>query len=92
VSADRRVVRATSGFFEDLDGQLGPEHGPNGEPSSNDFQVFELFRIIEQFAIGFDDLPQPIPGRPDYRILIAAGTVVPATPSPRSSRPTATSS
>jgi hypothetical protein len=26
----------------------------------------------------FDDLPELIPGRPDYRLLIAAGTVVAA--------------
>ena len=52
------------------------ERGQNGEPSTNDFQVFELLRIVEQFAVGFDDLPELIPGRSDYRILIAAGTLV----------------
>jgi hypothetical protein len=26
-------------FFEDLDRQLGAERGPNGEPSTNDFQA-----------------------------------------------------
>jgi hypothetical protein len=40
VSAERRrTVRATIGFFEDLDRQLGAERGPNGEPSTNDFQA-----------------------------------------------------
>ena len=72
----RRAVRATSGFFDDLDRQLPSERRPNGEPSTNDFQVFELLRVVEQFAIGFDDLPELIPGRPEYRILIATGTVV----------------
>ena len=77
MSADRRAVRPTAGFFDDLDRQLGPERGPNGEPSTNDFQVFELFRIIELLATGFDGLPEPIPGRPDYHVLIATGTIVP---------------
>ena len=72
----RRAVRATAGFFDDLDRQIPSERGPNGEPSTNDFQVFELLRVVEQFAIGFDDLPELIPGRAEYRILIATGTVV----------------
>jgi len=38
----RRIVRATASFFQDLDRQLGPERGADGEPSSNDFQVFDL--------------------------------------------------
>ncbi len=76
MSAERRVVRPTAGFFDDLDRQLGSERGPNGEPSTNDFQVFELFRIIDLLATGFDALPEPIPGRPDYRVLVAAGTIV----------------
>jgi hypothetical protein len=42
VTESRRIVRATAGFFEDLDRQLPSERGPNGEPSAHDFQVFEL--------------------------------------------------
>jgi hypothetical protein len=76
VSAARRTVRATATFFEDVDRQLPPERGPNGEPSANDFEVFELLRIVEQFATNFDELPELIPGRPDYRILISAGLLV----------------
>jgi hypothetical protein len=77
LSSTRRTVRATQWFFEDLDRQLPAERGPAGEPSTNDFQVFELLRIIERFAVGFDDLPRLIPGRDDYRILIAAGVLLP---------------
>jgi hypothetical protein len=73
----RRTVRATPSFFVDLDRQLPAERGPEGEPSTNDFQVFELLRIVERFAVGFDDLPRLIPGRGDYRILIAVGVLVP---------------
>ena len=78
MSPVRRRVRATAAFFEDLDRQLPPERGAEGEPSTNDFQVFELLRIVERFAVGFDDLPRLIPGRDDYRILIVAGVLVPA--------------
>lgn len=73
----RRTVRATPAFFEDLDRQLGSERGANGEPSANDFQVLELLRVIEVFATRFDELPALIPGRTDYRILIASGLLVP---------------
>jgi hypothetical protein len=69
-------VRATSAFFEDLDSQLGAERGPNGEPSTNDFQAFELLRIVDEFASEWDDLPELIPGRPDYRLLIGSGALV----------------
>ena len=77
MSPTRRVVRATPRFFEDLDRQLRAERGPNGEPSTNDFQVFELIRIVDRFAVGFDDLPRLIPERGDYRVLVMSGTLVP---------------
>lgn len=77
MTAQRRGVRATTTFFEDLDAQLGPECGPHDEPSAHDFQVFELLRIVEVFATSFDDLPALIPGRPQYRVLIGAGLLVP---------------
>ena len=47
MSEPRRIVRATADFFEDLDRQLGAERGPNGEPSTNDFQVFELSLLTD---------------------------------------------
>jgi hypothetical protein len=62
VSERRLVVRATSDFFQDLDRQLPAGRGPNGEPSSYDFQAFELLRMVERFATRFHDLPELIPG------------------------------
>jgi len=53
VTTSRRAVRATARFFEDLNRQLPGERGPNGEPSTNDFQVFDLLRIVETFATPF---------------------------------------
>jgi len=76
LTGERRTVRTTQSFFEDLDRQLPSERGPNGEPSAHDFQVFELLRIVEVFATAFDDLPTLIPGRDDYRILITTGILV----------------
>ena len=76
MTAERRAVRATTRFFEDLDRQLGAERGPDGQPSTNDFQVFDLFRIVETFATQFDELAELIPGRADYRIVIGVGVVV----------------
>ncbi len=76
MSGQRRPVRATSAFFDDLEAQLGAERGPRGEPSVNDFQTFELLRIVEVFATGFEDLPELIEGRAEYRLLISTGLLV----------------
>lgn len=76
MNAPRREVRAAASFFEDLERQLGDERGPNGEPSTTDFQTFELLNIVERFATRFDDLPALIPGRSDYRVLITTGVLV----------------
>lgn len=51
-------VLATARFFEDVDRQFQSERGQKGEPSANDFEVFELLRIVETFATGFDELPE----------------------------------
>ncbi len=75
--AERRTVRATPDFFALIDAQLGDERGPNDEPTSAEFEAYELLAIIERFATGWDDLPQQFPGRPEYRLLIAAGRLVP---------------
>ena len=77
MSDDRRTVRTTQQFFADLDRQLPSERGPNGEPSAHDFQVYELLRVVEEFAVGFDAMTELIPGRPGYRILISAGLLCP---------------
>jgi hypothetical protein len=39
--------------------------------------VYELLRVVEEFATGFDSLPELIPGRPEYRLLVAGGLLVP---------------
>jgi hypothetical protein len=76
VTAQRRRVRVTDAFFEQLDEQLGAHRGPDGEPSSTDFLVIELPAAVERFATGFDDLPEIIDGFHGGRMLIAPGVLV----------------
>lgn len=38
----------------------------------------DLLRIVEQFATEFDSMPELIEGRPEYRILIGTGILVPS--------------
>ena len=54
----KRTVRTTDAFFDQLDAQLGPERGDEGEPSSTDVLVMELPPIVERFAKGLDELPE----------------------------------
>lgn len=72
-----RSVRATPQFFHDLDDQFFAERGPNGEPSAHDFLVVELFRVIERFASGFDELLLVNEHDPGHRMLVTAGRLVP---------------
>lgn len=78
MAADRRVVRVSAGFFDQLDALLGSERGPSGEPSAADFVVIELPAVVERFATDFDGLPEIINGAPAGRVLIAAGLLVQA--------------
>ncbi len=75
--SSRRPVKVDDRFFELLDQQLGSERGPNGEPTATDFLLADLPPIAERFSTEFDELIQPIPGRPDYRSALSAGVLVP---------------
>jgi hypothetical protein len=75
VTGPRRQVRATAQFFLRLD-QLLPAERSGGRPSRVDFEVHELLRAVEEFATRFDELAPLIPGRADYRVLIATGRLV----------------
>jgi hypothetical protein len=76
VSEERLTVRVALVFFEDLDRQLGPERGSLGQPSAADFQASELVEIVDRFATGFEQLPELIVGRSDYRLLMSTGILV----------------
>ena len=77
MTGSRRTVRITRDFFDQLDRQLPAERGPDGRPSRSDFEVYDLLEIVEVFATRFGELPQMFPGRPEYRVLIAPGRLVP---------------
>lgn len=72
----RRQVRVDQRFFDQLDAQLGEGRDSAGAPSSTDFLLHDLPPIAEAFAVEFYDLPKPVPGRPDYRMVITAGSLV----------------
>ncbi len=77
MARDRLVVRVSRTVFDEIDQVLGSERGPHGEPSANDFLTIDLLPIVDAFATRFRDLPEGIPGRTDYRLLISAGVLVP---------------
>jgi len=66
-----RLVRTTEDFWASLDLAL-----PAGkEPSWHAFAATDLPEAMERFATEWDDLPPLVPGRTDYRVLIAAGRI-----------------
>lgn len=75
---NRREVRVADSFFAELDAQLGAERGSTGEPSATDFIVVDLPRIVEEFAMRFDDLPEAMLGVGAARMLIGVGALVAA--------------
>lgn len=60
MTPERRRVRVGEAFFAQLDGQLTPDRGPQGQPSSTDF----------------DALPEIVEGFGGARMLIARGLLV----------------
>jgi hypothetical protein len=71
----RREVRVADSFFEELDTQLSAERGPNGEPSATDFIILDLPRIVEEFSLRFDGLPEAVPDVGAVRMLVGIGTL-----------------
>jgi hypothetical protein len=78
VRDERRTVCVSHDVFAALERVLGAERGPNGEPSVNDFLTIDLLPIVDAFATRFAELPEAVDGRPDYRLLIAAGALIPS--------------
>ena len=74
--SERREVRVTVSFFEDLDRQLGSERGPLGQPSAADFLSTEMLEIVEWFTTHLDSIPPLLDGRSDYRVLVKNGILV----------------
>ena len=74
--SDRRVVRVSPSFFEQLDRQLGPDRSPTGAPSATDFLVVDLPEVIERFATAFGEMPEAVEGVPQARVLVNTGRTV----------------
>lgn len=74
--AERRLVRVSPTFFDQLDQQLGSDRGEAGEPSATDFLVIDLPPIVERFATDFEELPEVVEGLPAARVLVATGRLV----------------
>jgi hypothetical protein len=70
------VVRVLPEFFLLLEAQLPDERGPHGEPTVAEFAASDLLEIVETFAVLWDELSMPIPGRPEYRDLIVTTRLV----------------
>lgn len=71
-----RDVRPLPGFYRDLQRQLLPDGGPGGEPSYQDFLLYEFPELLRIFAVEWDLLPPLVPGRSDYRVLFRGGRLV----------------
>ena len=73
---DRRNVRVTDRFFQDLDDLLPAERTAQGTPSATDFLLYEIPRLIERLAIDFEINTIPVDGAPELRVLITSGILV----------------
>jgi len=62
-----RDVRPTHDFYRDVDQALLLAAQPL---SGADFGLYVLAGILRRFALEWDELPMPIPGRPEYRVLV----------------------
>lgn len=76
MTGQRRRVRVAEAFFAQLDDQLGPDRGPEGQPSATDFLVLELPPVVDRFATDFEALPEIVDGFAAARMLIAPGLLV----------------
>lgn len=47
------------------------EREPNGEPSVNVFLTIDRLPIVDAFGTRFDNLPDAVTGRPDYKLRAA---------------------
>ncbi len=74
--SDRRDVRVTREFFEQVD-RLLPAERAGVTPSRSDFQASDLLTIVDIFRTRWDDLPFYVPGRTEWRVLITTGRLVP---------------
>ena len=73
-----RLVRFTESFFVDLDDQLPEERSASGAPSATDFLLYDLPRLRDALASGFEASTLPVPDLAPIRVLAGTGTLVAA--------------
>jgi hypothetical protein len=73
-----RLVRFTESFFVDLDDQLPEERSASGAPSATDFLLYDLPRLRDALASGYEQSTLPVPDLAPIRVLAGTGTLVAA--------------
>ena len=73
---NRRDIRVTDRFFQDLVSLLLTERTVSGTPSATDFLLYEIPRLIERLAIDFEVNTIAVDGAPDVRVLNTSGILV----------------
>jgi hypothetical protein len=73
-----RLVRFTESFFEDLDDQLPEQRSASGAPSATDFLLYDLPRLRDALASGYEESTLPVPDLAPIRVLAGTGTLVAA--------------
>ena len=71
-----RPARFRQSFFDDLDAQLPAERTDDGRPAAIDVLLFDLPRLRDLLANGYEHNTQPVRGAEPVRVLIQAGTLV----------------
>lgn len=74
--SDRRDVRVTTDFFDQVD-RLLPAERDGLIPSRSDFLASDLLTVIETFRNRWDSLPRYVAGRDEWRVLVTTGRLVP---------------
>jgi hypothetical protein len=73
----RYRVRVLPDLFLALAQQLPHERDDSGRPTVAEFEASDLLDIVAAFEDLWDQLPESIPGRGDYRKLILTTRLVP---------------
>jgi hypothetical protein len=73
----RYRVRVLPDLFLTLEAQLPQERDDTGRPTVAEFEASDLLDIVTAFESLWDELPESIAGRSDYRKLILTTRLAP---------------
>ena len=63
-----RLVRFLPQFFDELDNQLPDQRAPDGRPSAADFLLYDLPRMRDRHATGFERNTLEVVGSEQVRV------------------------